>query len=129
MKTKTIKVIYSNRQSRNAYSQLPKIQVEGNWLESLGFHIGDPVQVEYEEGSIHIRTLTAEELNAQKQRELKAELNHKIIELKNLKFNIETVSANLRNALKTPTPCAAQPQPTMVCEPQTPYTDKTHPKN
>ena len=27
---------------------------EGNWLESLGFHIGDRLQVDYEEGSIHI---------------------------------------------------------------------------
>lgn len=129
MKTKTIKVIYSSRQSRDAYNLLPKIQVEGNWIEALGFHIGDSVQVEYEEGSIHIRSLTAEELNAKRQRELKAELNHKIIELKNLKSNIETVSASLRNALEPQAPCASQPQPAMVCEPQTPYTDKTPPKN
>jgi hypothetical protein len=28
--------------------------MEGKWLEALGFHIGDAIQVAYEEGSIHI---------------------------------------------------------------------------
>ena len=28
--------------------------MEGKWLEALGFHIGDAIQVSYEEGSIHI---------------------------------------------------------------------------
>ena len=42
MKTKTIKVIYSTRQSRNN-QPLPKIQIEGNWLEALGFHVGSPL--------------------------------------------------------------------------------------
>ena len=129
MKTKTIKVIYSSRQSRNAYIPLPKIQIEGNWLEALGFHIGDPIQVEYEEGSIHIRPLTEEELNARKQRELQAELKHKITELKKLKSNIETEAANLIHAVKSPAPYVSQPQPAMVCEPQIPFTDKTKPIN
>lgn len=129
MKSKTIKVIYSSRQSRNTYSLLPKIQVEGNWLEALGFHIGDPVKVEYEEGSIHIRTLTEEELNAKKQQELEAELNHKILELKAIKSNIETVAASLRNAVKPQAPCVSQPQAAMVCEPQTPFAGSPNPKN
>lgn len=128
MKTKTIKVIYSTRQSRNN-QPLPKIQIEGNWLEALGFHVGNPLQVEYEEGSIHIRTLTEEELNAKKQQELQAELKHKTIELKNLKSNIETISANLRNAAKPQTPCVSQPQPAMVCEPQAPFADSPNSKN
>lgn len=61
MKTKKIKVIYSNRCSsysycRNStYTCNPKISMEGKWLEALGFHIGDQLEVEYEEGSIHIR--------------------------------------------------------------------------
>lgn len=122
MKSKTIKVIYSSRQSRNTYSLLPKIQVEGNWLEALGFHIGDPVKVEYEEGSIHIRTLTEEELNAKKQQELQAEL-------KNIKSNIDTISANLLHAAKTPAPRASQPQAAMVCEPQSPFADSPNSKN
>ena len=29
--------------------------MEGKWLEALGFHIGDRLQVDYEEGAIHIR--------------------------------------------------------------------------
>lgn len=129
MKTKTIKVIYSSRQSRDAYNLLPKIQVEGNWLEALGFHIGDPVKVEYEEGSIHIRALTEEELNAKKQQEMEAELNHKILELKNIKSNIETISANLLHAAKASAPHASQLQATMVCESQAPFTDRPNSKN
>lgn len=129
MKTKTIKVIYNSRQSRSSYNLLPKIQIEGNWLEALGFHIGDPVQVEYEEGSIHIRTLTKEELNVKKQRELQTELNHKITELKKLKSNIEAESAKLIQAITIPAPNKSQPQPAMVCESQAPYTDKSQTKN
>lgn len=121
MKTKTIKVIYSTRQSRNN-QPLPKIQIEGNWLEALGFHVGNPLQVEYEEGSIHIRTLTEEELNVKKQQELQAEL-------KNIKSNIETISANLLHAVKNPAPCASQAQAIMVCESRAPFADSPNPKN
>lgn len=62
MKTKNIKVLYStrSRQSNNCWSgssyiETPKISMEGKWLEALGFHIGDSLQVDYEEGAIHIR--------------------------------------------------------------------------
>ncbi len=61
MQTKKMKVQYSSRarQGRNpyfggGYIETPKIQMKGKWLESLGFHIGDAIQVVYEEGSIHI---------------------------------------------------------------------------
>ncbi len=61
MQTKKMKVQYSTRakQSKNryfgcGYTETPKIQMEGKWLEVLGFHIGDAIQVDYEEGSIHI---------------------------------------------------------------------------
>lgn len=61
MQTKKMKVQYSTRarQGRNhyfgsSYIETPKIQMEGKWLEALGFHIGDAIQVAYEEGSIHI---------------------------------------------------------------------------
>ena len=61
MQTKKMKVQYSTRarQGRNlyfggGYIETPKIQMEGKWLEALGFHIGDAIQVAYEEGSIHI---------------------------------------------------------------------------
>ena len=61
MKSKLIKVITSSRLTYpknpfddTKYIRTPKIQIEGNWLESLGFHIGDAIQIAYEEGSIHI---------------------------------------------------------------------------
>lgn len=61
MQTKKMKVQYSSRarQGKNhyfgsGYIETPKIQMEGKWLEVLGFHIGDAIQVAYEEGSIHI---------------------------------------------------------------------------
>jgi toxic protein SymE len=57
-KTKNIKVQYSSRYTgsryRRDYQNYPKIQMEGRWLEELGFHIGDSLQVEYEAGAIHI---------------------------------------------------------------------------
>ncbi len=60
MKSKLIKVITSSRliypknrfYEDTKYIQKPKIQIEGNWLESIGFHIGDRLQVDYEEGSM-----------------------------------------------------------------------------
>lgn len=65
MQTKKMKVQYSTRarQGRNpyfggGYIETPKIQMEGKWLEALGFHIGDAIQVAYEEGSIHISLAT-----------------------------------------------------------------------
>lgn len=57
---KNITVQYSSRCTSSGYAygsrytQYPKIQMEGKWLEALGFHVGDKVQVEYEEGSIRI---------------------------------------------------------------------------
>ncbi|HBA50159.1 MAG TPA: hypothetical protein DCZ91_20675 [Lachnospiraceae bacterium] len=62
MKSKLIKVLYSTRSRGgsscfhgSSYIETPKIQMEGKWLETLGFHIGDRLQVDYEEGAIHIR--------------------------------------------------------------------------
>ena len=75
MKTKNIKVVYTYRHHQSGgilhsgtgpCTAVPKIQMEGHWLEALGFSIGAPLIVEYEEGSIHIRTLTAEELAAKR---------------------------------------------------------------
>lgn len=61
MQTKKMKVQYSTRTRQNknryfgcGYTEMPKIQMEGKWLEALGFHIGDAIQVAYEEGSSHI---------------------------------------------------------------------------
>lgn len=53
MKSKKMKVLYSAR-ARQAqyvwgresyYTATPKISMEGKWLEALGFHIGDAIEV------------------------------------------------------------------------------------
>lgn len=104
MKTKNIKVVYTNRYPQSLgvrhtgtgpCTEVPKIQMEGRWLEQLGFTIGAPLIVEYEEGSIHIRTLTAEELAAKEQREAEAELEKRIAELKQMRRRIDAEAASL----------------------------------
>ena len=63
VKTKSIKVAYSSRINQNSKlymgesmytTPVPKIQMEGKWLEKLGFHIGDKLNVEYGDGAIRI---------------------------------------------------------------------------
>ena len=114
MKTKNIKVVYTYRHHQSGgvlhsgtgpCTAVPKIQMEGHWLEALGFSIGAPLIVEYEEGSIHIRTLTAEELAAKEQREAQAELEKRIAQLEQMKHRIDAEAASL----------------SMVAEPSTKY--------
>ncbi len=60
--SKLLKVAYSNQirkddafmsgQTRRV--SLPKIQMEGKWLDELGFHIGDQIKVDYGMGFIQI---------------------------------------------------------------------------
>ena len=54
--TKTIKVQYSTRYTARRYSEVPKIQMEGKWLEAIGFSVGDKIHVDYDDGMIIIRT-------------------------------------------------------------------------
>lgn len=57
-----MKVLYSSRtrQSSNrlgmgsSYIETPKISMEGKWLEALDFHIGDAIEVSYEDNCIRI---------------------------------------------------------------------------
>ena len=104
MKTKNIKVVYTYRHCQSGgilhtgtgpCTAVPKIQMEGKWLEALGFSIGTPLIVEYEEGSIRIRTLTAEELAAKEQRETQAEISRRIAELEKMKRRAEKEAASL----------------------------------
>lgn len=95
MNTKSIKVLYTSRYTRGSYAPVPKVQMEGRWLEQLGFTIGAPLIVEYEEGSIRIRTLTAEELAAKEQREAQAEISRRIAELEKMKRRVEKEDASL----------------------------------
>ena len=84
--------------------------MEGWWLEQLGFTIGAPLIVEYEEGSIHIRTLTAEELAAKEQREAQAELEKRIAELKEMRLRIDAEAAALSRVAE-PAPAYASSEP------------------
>ena len=53
--TKTIKVQYSTRHTDRRYSEVPKIQMEGKWLEAIGFSVEDRIRVDYDDGKIIIR--------------------------------------------------------------------------
>ena len=116
MKTKNIKVVYTSRYSQSLgvrhtgtgpCTEVPKIQMEGRWLEQLGFTIGAPLIVEYEEGSIHIRTLTAEALAAKEQRETQAELDLRIADLEQMKRCIDAEAASLSMVAEPARPYAA----------------------
>ena len=48
-KMKSLKVLHSN-----SHADRPKISMEGKWLEQLGFHIGDKLQVKYGDKFIFI---------------------------------------------------------------------------
>lgn len=74
MKQKNIKVAYTSRSCGNSYTQVPKIQMEGKWLEELGFSIGSTIVVEYDDGSIRIRQMTEEELADRRKAELEKNL-------------------------------------------------------
>ncbi len=54
--TKTIKVQYSTRYTGRKCSEVPKIQMEGKWLEAIGFSVGDKLRVDYDNGKIIICT-------------------------------------------------------------------------
>ncbi len=90
MKTKNIKVAYTTRYPQSGFTTVPKIQMEGRWLEELGFSIGSTIVVEYGEGSIRIRPLTEEEAAIRKQQELQAELGRKAAELRAMEKSLQS---------------------------------------
>ncbi len=92
MKTKHLKIAYSARYPQSGFCTVPKIQMEGKWLEELGFSIGSTVMVEYEEGSIRIRPLTKEELLLKEEHDLCKEVDNKTIELQLLKKKYSQVA-------------------------------------
>ncbi len=89
MKTKNIKVAYSSRYSGSSISTVPKLQLEGKWLAELGFDIGSTVAVEYEEGSVRIRVLTAEEQEEKSRTSAEAELKRRRSEIRRLQREID----------------------------------------
>ena len=116
MNTKNIKVAYASRYPQGIgirhtgsapCTAVPKIQMEGRWLEQLGFTIGAQLIVEYEEGSIRIRTLTTEELEAKEQREAVAELEKGIARLERMKRRIDAEAAAFPRVAEPSTAYAA----------------------
>lgn len=95
MKHKNIKVAYTSRCTCGSYTQVPKIQMEGRWLEKLGFSIGSTIVVEYDEGSIHIRPMTAEELADRQRTELEKEIASKSTAIRKLQRDLHEGSQRL----------------------------------
>ena len=89
MKQKNIKVAYTSRSPGGSYTQVPKIQMEGRWLEELGFSIGNTIVVEYDEGSIRIRQMTEEELADCRREQLKKELAAKPASIRKLQKSLD----------------------------------------
>ena len=89
MKQKNIKVAYTSRSSGGSYTQVPKIQMEGRWLEELGFSIGNTIVVEYDEGSIRIRQMPGEELADCRREQLKKELAAKSASIRKLQKSLD----------------------------------------
>ena len=92
MKTKNMKVTYTNRYTQKNPCTVPQIKMEGKWLEELGFSVGTTVMVEYEEGSIRIRPLTEEELLLKEQHDFSLALKRKEKELLTIKSDFEKLS-------------------------------------
>ena len=88
MKQKNIKVVYKSRSIGGSYTQVPKIQMEGRWLEELGFSIGSTIVVEDGEGSLHIRPMTAEELADRRRAGLEKELAAKSASIRKLQKSL-----------------------------------------
>jgi len=81
MKSKNMKVVYTTRFQKKGTSTVPKIQIEGKWLEELGFAAGATIKVEYDKDSIRIRPLTEKELISHNQQLLNDEIRRKTAEL------------------------------------------------
>lgn len=89
MKQKNIKVAYASRSTGGSYTQVPKIQMEGRWLEELGFSIGSTIVVEYDDSSIRIRQMTDEELADRRRTELEKELAAKSASIRRLRKSLD----------------------------------------
>ena len=89
MKQKNIKVAYTSRCTGGSYTQVPKIQMEGRWLEELGFSIGSTVVVEYDESSIRIRRMTEEKLADRRRETLEKELAAKSAAIRKLPKSLD----------------------------------------
>lgn len=88
MKQKKIKVAYTSRSTGGSFTQVPKIQMEGRWLEDLGFSIGSTIVVEYDDNSIRIRQMTEEEQAGRRRAEIEKELASKSASIRRLQISL-----------------------------------------
>ena len=100
MNKKHIKVAYTSRCTGGSYTQVPKIQMEGRWLEELGFSVGSTIVVEYDESSIRIRPMTAEELADRQKAELEKELAAKSAAIRRLQRDLHEGSRRLSRVVE-----------------------------
>ena len=101
MKQKNIKVAYTSRSTGGSYNQGPKIQMEGRWLEELGFYIGSTIEEEYEESSIRIRQKTEEELADGRREKLEKELAAKSTAIRRLQKDLLEDSRRLSHVAES----------------------------
>ena len=101
MKQKNIKVAYKSRSTGGSYTQVPKIQLEGRWLEELGFAIGSTIVVEYGDGVLHIRPMTAEELADRRRAGLEKELAAKSTAIRRLQKDFHEDSKRLSHVAES----------------------------
>lgn len=102
MNKKHIKVAYTSRLSGGSYTQVPKIQMEGRWLEELGFSIGSTIVVEYDDSSIRIRQMTEKEQADRRRAEFEKELAARSASIrrlqKSLSEDLQTLSHVAENS-------------------------------
>lgn len=116
MKSKNIKVAYTTRYPQSGITTVPKIQIEGKWLEALGFSIGSTIKVEYENNSIHIRPMTEDELAAKEQKELEASITRRRAEIAAMENSLQAAYASLSRVAE---PAA------MLCESSTHFQESS----
>jgi len=101
MKQQNIKVAYKSRSTGGSYTQVPKIQLEGRWLEELGFSIGSTIVVEYGDGVLHVRPMTAEELADRQRVELEKEIASKSAAIRRLQKDLHEDSKRLSHVAES----------------------------
>ncbi|MGN0254918.1 MAG: SymE family type I addiction module toxin [Eubacterium sp.] len=95
MTQKKMKVQYRSRATAHGYTDMPMIQMTGRWLENLGYRIGDPIMVEYDDNGIRIRPLTEAEQATAARDELELSIRRKEKELKVLQKQIDAGNREL----------------------------------
>lgn len=86
---KNIKVGCSSTFRKGGYVDVPKLHVEGRWLEEIGFSIGEQIVVEYGEGCVTFRKPDDKEMAALEEKKLKAEIREREEAILSLQRSIE----------------------------------------